>query len=318
MVASKKNVVVIGGGTGLPVLLEGLKKYPIHLTALVTVADDGGSSGDLRKLLNIPAPGDIRNVITALSEADEQFIQLFQHRFKTNNGLSDHSIGNFLLAALTEIKGSFSEGIRELSRVFQVKGNILPMTNESISLIAEMEDGSVVSGESNIPLAKKKIKRLRLGPGPVVPVAEVIEAIEEADFVIISPGSLYTSIMPNLIIPQINEAFKGTSAQFIYVCNIMTQEGETSDYKASDHVKAIHKHIGKNLIDIMILNNGLIKKEVIKKYEQENAHVVMNDLEELGKLNVRIIQEDIVNYFKGMVRHNTEKIAKLIYQLMGP
>lgn len=315
---SKKKVVVIGGGTGLPVLLEGLKTYPVHLTALVTVADDGGSSGDLRKLFNIPAPGDIRNVITALSEADQEFIELLQYRFRRSNDLLDHSIGNFLLAVLTEIKGSFSEGIRELSKVFQVKGDIYPMTDESISLIAEMEDGSFINGESNIPLARKKINRLRLGPGSVVPVAEVIEAIEDADFIIISPGSLYTSIMPNLIIPQINDAFRRTSAKFIYVCNIMTQEGETTDYKASDHVKAINEHVGQALIEKMIVNNGPVKREIMKKYDQENAKLVINDREELEKLEIKLIEEDIVSYYDGMVRHNTEKIAELIYQLMDP
>lgn len=312
------KVVVIGGGTGLPVLLKGLKNYPIHLTALVTVADDGGSSGRIRKQFNIPAPGDVRNVITALSEADEELLQLLQHRFNTGNGLSGHSVGNILLAALTELKGSFSEGIKELSEVFRVKGKIYPMTNESISLIAEMEDGSIINGESNIPLAKKKINHIYLGPGKVVAIPEVIESIEEADFIVISPGSLYTSIMPNLIIPQINDAFKRSKAHFIYVCNIMTQEGETSNYKASDHIRAINKHVGKNLIRSIIVNNGPIKEEVIRNYDKENSTIVISDLEELAKLNLHVIEDDIVSYSKGMVRHNTYKIAEIIYQLMNP
>jgi len=315
---NKAKLVVIGGGTGLPVLLQGLKDYPIDLTALVTVADDGGSSGGIRKQFNIPAPGDIRNVITALSEADDQLLELFQHRFQTSNGLSGHSIGNLLLAVLAELMGSFSAGIQEITEVFQVKGKVYPMTNESISLMAEMEDGSIVQGESNIPLAKKKIKRIYLAPGEVVPVPEVIDAILEADYIVISPGSLYTSIIPNLIVPEINEAFKQSQAHFIYVCNMMTQEGETSNYKVSDHVRAINNHIGRNLIQSIIVNNGLIKEEIIKNYHKENAQVVENDKEELKKMKLHVIEEDIVSYLEGTVRHNTYKIADLIFQLMDP
>lgn len=314
----KKKVVVIGGGTGLPVLLKGLKKYPIDLTALVTVADDGGSTGVLREKYNIPAPGDIRNVITALSEADEEMLKLFQHRFQTSNELSGHALGNIVLAVLTEVKDGFYEAIQELSKVLEVKGKIYPVTNESISLITEMEDGTIINGESNIPLAKKKIKRLFLGPEVVTPIPEVIDAIIEADFIVISPGSLYTSIMPNLIIPEINQAFKRSKAHFIYVCNIMTQDGETTDYRASDHVKAIHDHIGEKILDTIIVNNGKIDDKIKACYERENARQVENDLEQLKALGLKIIEEDIVDVSLGAIRHNTFKVSQIIFQLMSP
>lgn len=193
------RVVVIGGGTGMPVLLRGLKSLPIHLTALVTVADDGGSTGRLRSEMEIPAPGDIRNVIAALSEAEPMLVELFQHRFAVGNGLSGHSMGNLLLAALTSITGDFYTGIKEISRVLNVKGEIYPISNESMSLHAKMEDGSIISGESNIPLSKKRIKRLFLSPQPVQPLPDAIHAIEKADLIVIAPGSLYTSILPNMI-----------------------------------------------------------------------------------------------------------------------
>src|SRR5699024_8807404 len=189
--------------TGMPVLLRGLKNFPVQLAALVTVADDGGSSGKLRNEMSIPAPGDIRNVIAALSDVEPMLIQLFQHRFSIGNGLSGHSLGNMLLAAMTSVTGDFYTGIKEISRVLNVKGNIYPISNESISLHAEMDDGEIIVGESNIPRAKKKIKRVFLKPDDIRPLPNAVEAIANADVVIISPGSLYTSILPNIIIPGI-------------------------------------------------------------------------------------------------------------------
>lgn len=197
------RVVVIGGGTGMPVLLRGLKNLPIHLTALVTVADDGGSTGRIRKDMAIPAPGDIRNVIAALSDAEPILLNLFQHRFQTGNGLSGHSMGNLLLAAMTSVTGDFYTGIKEISRVLNVKGDIYPISNENLTLHARMEDGTIVSGESNIPLANRKIERIFLTPENIKPMPHAVEAIQKADLIVISPGSLYTSIMPNLVIPGI-------------------------------------------------------------------------------------------------------------------
>src|SRR5690625_1063934 len=206
------RVVVIGGGTGMPVLLRGLKNLPIDLTALVTVVDDGGSTGRLRQDLSMPAPGDIRNVIAALSNAEPMLLELFQHRFEVGNGLSGHSMGNLLLAAMTSLTGDFNTGINEIASVLNVKGTIYPISNQNMSLHAEMCDGTFVAGESNIPLANKRIKRVFLSPEPVLPLPNAVKAIKTADLVVISPGSLYTSILPNVIIPQIGEAIKLTEA----------------------------------------------------------------------------------------------------------
>src|SRR5690625_4201230 len=225
MANKKRNVVVIGGGTGMPVLLRGLKNLPINLSALVNVSDDGGSTGRIRSEIKIPAPGDIRNVIAALSDVEPMLLKLFQHRFTEGNGLSGHSLGNLLLVALTSITGDFYTGIQEICRVLNVKGQIYPISNENISLHAKMSDGTIVTGESNIPKHPLPIKYVYLSPQPVRPLPHAIEALKEADLIVISPGSLYTSILPNLIIPQIANVLKQTTAKVVNVCNVMTQAG---------------------------------------------------------------------------------------------
>ncbi len=312
----ERRIVVIGGGTGMPVLLRGLKNLPVQLTALVTVADDGGSTGRLRKEMAIPAPGDIRNVIAALSDAEPMLIDLFQHRFEAGKGLSGHSMGNLLLAALTSVTGDFYTGIKEISRVLNVKGKIYPISNEIMSLHAEMEDGSIVSGESNIPLAEKRIKKVFLSPEPVHPLPNAIKAIEEADLVVISPGSLYTSILPNLIIPGIDRAIKETAGEVVYVCNVMTQKGETTGYSASDHVKAIDDHIGTECIDTIIVQNQSISKPVRDRYLQENATPVSYDTACLRAMGLDVIEDDIIDHSRQALRHNTDKIAKILYSMI--
>ncbi|NAP01165.1 uridine diphosphate-N-acetylglucosamine-binding protein YvcK, partial [Halomonas sp. MG34] len=265
------KVVVVGGGTGMPVLLRGLKNLPIHLTALVTVADDGGSTGRLRSEMAIPAPGDIRNVIAALSDAEPMLIELFQHRFNAGNGLSGHSMGNLLLAAMTAITGNFNTGIKEISRVLNVKGKIYPISNDNMSLHAKMKDGTIVSGESNIPLSNKQIDRVFLSPQPVQPLPNAVRAIENADLVVIAPGSLYTSIMPTVIMPKIDEAIRETKGKVVYVCNVMTQAGETTGYTASNHVQAIRDHIGEDSVDAIVVHNEPIVRSVREIYAEENA-----------------------------------------------
>ena len=265
------RVVVIGGGTGMPVLLRGLKNLPIDLTALVAVSDDGGSTGRLRNDMEIPAPGDIRNVIAALSNAEPLFIELFQHRFSEGNGLSGHSMGNLLLAAMTSLTGDFYTGIKEVSRIFNVRGDILPISNESMSLHAEMEDGSIVSGESKIPQVNKRIKKVFLKTEPIKPLPNAVKAIENADLVVISPGSLYTSILSNLIIPHIGEAIRNTKGKVVYVCNVMTQIGETTGYTAADHVVAINEHIGSGCLDSIVLHNQSISHAISAVYAIEHA-----------------------------------------------
>ncbi|MGN8645376.1 gluconeogenesis factor YvcK family protein [Gracilibacillus sp. HCP3S3_G5_1] len=311
-----KKVVVIGGGTGMPVLLRGLKKQAIDLSAIVTVADDGGSSGRLRSEMEMPAPGDIRNVIAALSDVEPMLMNLFQHRFTKGNGLSGHSMGNLLLAAMTSITGDFYNGIKEISRVLNVKGNIYPIANQNMFLHAEYEDGEIVVGESNIPKANKRIKRVFLKPNPVLPLPEAISAIHEADLVVIAPGSLYTSILPNLIVPQIGEALRNTKAKVVYVCNVMTQAGETNHYTASDHVEAIMDHIGTGCIQAVIVHNKAIAHDVKMVYAEENAEPVKQDLDKLRQMGLEIIEEDIVKELNHSLRHDKDKVAKVLCSLM--
>lgn len=310
------RIVVIGGGTGMPVLLRGLKMLPIDLTALVTVADDGGSTGRLRSELSIPAPGDIRNVIAALSEAEPMLLDLFQHRFAVGNGLSGHSMGNLLLAAMSSVTGDFYTGIKEISRVLHVKGDIYPISNENMTLSAEMQDGTIVSGESNIPLANKRIKRVYLSPESITPLPEAVQAIINADLVVISPGSLYTSILPNLIIPGIGEAIRNTAGQVVYICNVMTQQGETTAYRASDHVQAILDHIGKDCIDSIVVHNEPIEEYVRAIYAEEQAMPVIFDIEELLDMDLEIIEGDIIDHTSEILRHDTDKIAKLLLSVL--
>lgn len=312
----KPRVVVVGGGTGMPVLLRGLKYFPIDLSAIVTVADDGGSSGRLRTEMAIPAPGDIRNVVAALSEAEPMLLDLFQHRFSDGNGLSGHSMGNLLLAAMTSVTGDFYNGIKEISRVLNVKGEIYPIANENMFLHAEMSDGSIVSGESNIPLAGKKIKKVFLSPEPLLPLPEAVDAIEKADLVVIAPGSLYTSTLPNVIVPQIGDALRNAKGKVVYVCNVMTQAGETSDYTAADHVQAICDHIGNDCIQSIVVHNKPIEGDVRKMYAEENAEPVFYDTDRLKEFGLEIIEGDIIDYNKKTLRHDTGKVAKLLHSLL--
>ncbi|MUV39095.1 putative gluconeoproteinis factor [Lentibacillus sp. JNUCC-1] len=313
---NEPRVVVIGGGTGMPVLLRGLKDLPIQLSALVTVADDGGSTGRLRSEMSIPAPGDIRNVIAALSDAEPMLLELFQHRFAVGNGLSGHSMGNLLLAAMTSVTGDFYTGIKEISRVLNVKGKIYPISNESISLHAKMVDGTLVSGESNIPAANKHIERVFLQPEPIQPFPNAIRAIEKADLIVISPGSLYTSIMPNLIIPGVDEAIRQANGQVVYVCNVMTQAGETTEYTAADHVQAIYDHVGTDCLDAIVVHNEPISKQIRDVYAEENAAPVEYDIDRLLSLGLRVIEGDIIRPDRPTLRHDTDKIAALLYSLI--
>ena len=311
----KPNIVVLGGGTGMPVLLRGLKEFPVNITAVVTVADDGGSTGRIRKAVDIPAPGDIRNVIAALSNVDEDLYELFQYRITGDNGLSGHALGNLLLVATNQITRDFSQAVKEVAQMFNVKANIYPIVNEPVELHAEMEDGTIISGESNIPIKNKKINRVFITPNHTKANRSVIDALLEADLIVISPGSLYTSILPNLIIHDVIQALQETNAKIVYVCNIMTQRGETNDYSASDHVKAIYLHTGNNIIDTMIVNNRAINQTLLRAYEKEHAHPVKVDHDEIAKLNIELIEDDLIDDSKNIVRHNYKKVANLLYDL---
>ncbi|MBB5324309.1 putative cofD-like protein [Anoxybacillus tepidamans] len=310
------KIVIIGGGTGLPVLLRGLKQYDVDITAIVTVADDGGSSGRLRDELDIPPPGDIRNVLAALSDVEPLIVELFQHRFENGNGLSGHSLGNLILAAMTSITGDFVHAIREMSKVLNVRGKVLPAANKSVVLHAEMEDGTVVSGESKIPYSGKKIKKVFLTPEHVEPLPEALDEIRQASLIVIGPGSLYTSILPNLLVPKIGQEVCRAKAKKIYVCNVMTQAGETLHYTASDHVKALYDHMECAFLDMILVNSGHIPEDIQQRYAEERSEPVKEDLEKLAELGLTVVRDHIVSYEDRVIRHDTQKVAALLVSLL--
>ncbi|PEY38958.1 hypothetical protein CN354_10000 [Bacillus cereus] len=312
----KPKIVIMGGGTGLSVLLRGLKKYPVDITAVVTVADDGGSSGRLRDELEIPPPGDIRNVLVALSDVEPLVEALFQHRFTSGEGLTGHALGNLLLAGMTSITGDFFHAITETSKVLNVRGRVLPAANQSVVLHAELEDGQIVTGESKIPYFGKKINRVFLTPGDVEPLYETLMEIQRADLLVFGPGSLYTSILPNLIVEKIGKAVLAAKAKKVYVCNVMTQAGETMGYTAFDHVQALHDHLGEPFVDTAIVNNHDIPVELRNLYAEEMSEPVVIDEERFVENDIRLIQDELAKYDDQVVRHDTLKVASILYSLL--
>lgn len=308
------KIVAIGGGTGLSTLLRGIKHITNNITAIVTVGDDGGSSGRLREEMGILPPGDIRNCIAALADDADLVTELFQYRFKSGEGLEGHSFGNLFLSALCSITGDMVNAVKESSKVLSIRGRVLPSTLDDMRLGAEMEDGSVVNGESMIPEAHNKIKRLFTIPENCKPLEEVITAIKGADLIILGPGSLYTSVIPNLLIKEIAQEIAQSKAKKIYVCNIMTQPGETDNYTVSDHVKALIEHAGsKNIIDEVLVNDSL-PKTLAEKYFAANSFPVKIDEEEVKKLGISIVSRKLIEDNKqGFVRHSSNRLARAIY-----
>jgi uncharacterized cofD-like protein len=313
--ARKPRIVVIGGGTGLSVMLRGLKQKPLDITAIVTVADDGGSSGILREELQIPPPGDIRNVLTALADTEPLLAEVLKYRFNNGTGLAGHSLGNLILAAMTDITGDFVTGITELSRIFAVRGRVLPAANQAIVLKAEMEDGSIVVGESTIPKSGLAIRKVFLEPEDVEALPEAVQALREADAILIGPGSLYTSILPNLIVPKLAEAIIQSDAVKLFVCNVMTQPGETDNYSVSDHLTAIHAHIGHQLFDYVIVNDGEIPPQVLSLYAEKGSTAVHLDLEAVTSRGYKVIADTLV-LFRTYLRHDAAKLSDHIYHLV--
>ncbi len=307
------KIVAVGGGTGLSTMLKGIKKITNNITAVVTVGDDGGSSGRLRQELGILPPGDIRNCIAALADDEDLVTKLFQYRFKTGEGLEGHSFGNLFLTALCAITGNMVKAVQESSKVLNIRGRVLPSTLDDMKLAAEMEDGSIVEGESNIPESGKKIKRLFTQPANCKALPDVISAIKEADLIILGPGSLYTSVIPNLLIKEISEAISKSSAKKIYVCNIMTQPGETTGYTASEHIQAILDHSGySNLVQAMLVNNSL-PEDLSPDYEKADSYPVVIDTEKIKEKNIdvvstRLYEENDQKY----VRHSPARLARAI------
>jgi uncharacterized cofD-like protein len=296
-------------------MLRGLKQKPVDITAIVTVADDGGSSGRLREEMQIPPPGDIRNVLAALADTESLLHQMLNYRFQNGTGLAGHSLGNLILAALTDITGDFVTGVKELSRVLAIRGRVLPAAGQAIILRAEMTDGSIVVGESNIPKAGGSIRRVFIEPEQVEPLPDAVEAIREADAILIGPGSLYTSIMPNLIVPKLTEALVASKALKIFVCNVMTQPGETDHYSVSNHLDAIEAHIGHHIFDYVIVNSGEIPPDVQSRYAEQGARPVRLDLEEVTRRGSRVIADHLV-LFQTYLRHDAVKLSNHIYQLV--
>lgn len=261
-----KKIVVLGGGTGLSVLLKGLKQFPLDITAIVTVADDGSSSGELRKEFDIFAVGDIRNVLVSLSEVEPLIEELLQYRFNTDNSLNNHPMGNLLLTALYNITGNLTESLRSLSKIFNIKGTILPFTEENPVLIAHTKDGQVIEGESKITKAGKEIDYIEYKE-KVKPTKEVIEAIDSADLIIFGIGSLYTSIIPNLLSEEVKQSLISSKAKKMYVCNIMSEHGETDGYKVSDCIKKINSYVKDNMIDVAVVNNKEVPDGIKDRYK---------------------------------------------------
>ena len=313
------RVVSIGGGHGLSALLEGLKKYThadprVDITAIVTVTDDGGSSGRLRREFDVLPPGDIRNCMVALSEDGALLSKLFQYRFKAGHGLKGHSFGNLFLTALTEITGDFPDAVRSSAEVLNIAGRIFPSTAANVSLEAMLDDGTVVRGESRISRSRRRIRQIRLLPHRVRPLRETLEAIERADLITFGPGSLFTSIIPNLLVSGVPKAIRHSRARKAYFVNLMTQPGETTNFSASDHVLAVHGHAGGKLFDSVVVSVSKISPALRRRYAEQNSAPIENDIGVLQEMGLEIIGADLVQ--KGRkVRHNPAAIARVAVEL---
>ena len=309
------KVVVIGGGTGLSTMLRGLKKYTSHITAIVTVGDDGGGSGKIREDLGMLPPGDIRNCILALADTEPLMEDLLQYRF-TEGSLKGQCFGNLFLAAMAGISENFEDAVQKMSSVLAVKGKVLPVTLDDMKLVAELENGEIIEGESKIPseviVRNTRIKKIAIKPIDAKPLEEAIKAINNADVIIMGPGSLYTSIIPNLLVKGIPEAICKSPAKKVYISNVMTQPGETDGFKVSNHLKVLMDYGVAENIDYVIANNGIIPPDIKEKYAKENAELVVLDYENISNLNVNVIEADLIKITKRYVKHNAEKLAELI------
>ncbi|MGI6091595.1 MAG: YvcK family protein [Veillonellaceae bacterium] len=307
-------VAVIGGGTGLSVLLRGIKSITSNITAIVTVADDGGSSGRIREDLGIIPPGDLRNCLVALADTEPLMEKLFQHRFGGAGDLAGHSFGNLFIAAMTEVLGDVEKALKESSKVLAVRGQVLPASTQTVRLLAEMQDGTIVEGESQIPMARKPIKKVTLQPEDAEPVKSVLEAINDADAVILGPGSLYTSVLPNLLVKGVAEALRETQAVKIYICNVMTQPGETDGYTAAQHVKAILEHAGP-VIDYVVVNSQDVAQSLQTVYASQGAFPVKADTEAIEAMGVKVVEANIISE-TNLVRHDPVKLSRTIISMI--
>lgn len=308
-----KNVTVFGGGTGMSTLLRGLKEFPIDLRAVVSVCDDGRSTGKLRKEFNIPAMGDIRKVMISLAKTEPLMEKLLEYRFDTCSDLNEHTVGNLLLTAGSQITGNLKDGISAISKVLNLKGKVIPFSEDNITLVGEMEDGSIIKGESEITSSPLSIKKVFYEKEPT-PNKEVIDSIKESDLIIFSMGSLFTSIIPNLLSKEVIDEIDKSNAKIMYVCNIMSQPGETDAFKVSNHINTINNYLGKRKIDVVIANNGDIDENIAKKYSNiEQKDPIILDKE---NINCNIIEGNYVSVEDNVIRHNVIKLSVDIFSYL--
>ena len=310
------KIVVIGGGHGLSHLIFGLKEYTANLTAIVTVADSGGSSGRLREEFNIVAPGDIRNCLVALADAPALMGELFQFRFSKDSQLQGHNFGNLFLTAMVQLTdGDFERAVNETSKVLAIRGKVVPSTVSNIHLVAEYADGTITQGEAKIPNAHSQVKRISLTDKDAHPTQAALEAIATADVIILGPGSLYTSVIPNLIIKGMPEAIVKSHAFKIYICNVMTQHGETDGYRASDHVQAIVEHSDRNIIDACLLNTASVPLDALQRYQEEASFPVQADVENIREMGYKVAAMDLLGV-NDYVRHDSRKLQNALIKLI--
>jgi uncharacterized cofD-like protein len=308
-------VTVVGGGTGLSTLLRGMKYITGNCTAVVTVADDGGSSGRLRQELGIIPPGDLRNCLVAMADREPLMERVMQYRFKGDSALAGHSLGNLFLAAIAETEGGMEEGLKAASQILKIRGHVIPSTLSNIQIRADMADGTSVLGESEITNAGKKIVRLHMVPADAPATKSAVQAIRDADVLIFGPGSLYTSVLPNLLVPGIREAVLASKAFKIYICNVMTQPGETDGYGAYDHVKALIDHVGKQFLDYVIVNDQDISDEQKRMYRAKGQEYVTPDIQKIEQLGIKPIPTRLISK-EDMVRHDPQKLAMVLISLI--
>lgn len=317
----RKKITVIGGGTGLPVLLTEIKKYPVDITAVVTVADDGGSSGVIRDYVNIVPPGDIRNCLIALANIPEVFANIFQYRFKSDDQFfAGHAIGNLIIAALTEMRGNIFDAIQELSQMMHIQGHVYAAAHEPLVLHAEFMDGTTESGESNIAKHRKRIKKVHVTTTQneeAVASEAVIDAILQADMIVLGPGSLFTSILPNLMIPNVQEALKQTKAHIVYICNIMTQLGETESFSDADHVRVLHRHLNTMFIDTVLVNNQEVPQDYLNRQKgEEYLYQVRHNFQGLVGEGCCVISTSFLKMQNNGAFHDGKKVVKELMDLL--
>ena len=311
-----KKIAILGGGTGLSSLIRGFKNFPVDITAIITVSDDGRSTGKLRHEFNIPAVGDIRQVIYNLSEIDDNTKKLIEYRFNTSSDLDGHTVGNLILVAMLNMTGNFKESIASLAKLFDVRHTILPLSEDFLTLMGETVDGEIVEGEANITSANKRYKRIFYKEEPHV-LPEVIDAIMKADMVILSMGSLYTSLLPNLVCSEVKEAINKTNAKVMYLCNAMTQPGETDDFGVSDHLKVLTGCLGNGSIDVVVAADSKIDQDTLEKYRRkEEKDPVFVDEDKVKEMNIELITDDVLTIEDGTIRHDSLKLGSIIFSYL--